>query len=224
MRVAALGWCDDVVAQIDRNERVECGVCYRFRICPVGATEGEELTWLRQVRVDFSNPITLDKAVALAGRDTAEMKTNEVTDRFQLGWVGLGLEFGRPGIGARLRDVDKASQRLARLGAHFEAQSPVTMLMEDVKTGKLREDFLDEKCRSGIIEFALPVEKICEGLQALKEIDREVETAFTVDCINVVAPDDSLPVDPILELLGIQRYLDGKTNVGLGAAALHGRD
>ena len=207
---------NDGVANIDRDECVECGVCYRFKICPVGAIEEEELTWPRQVRADFSNPTTLHKTTGLAGRGTEEMKTNEVTGRFQRGWIGLGLEFGRPGIGARLRDVDKASRRLAALGAHFEPQSPVTVLMEDVKTGKLREDILNEKCLSAIIECALPIEKIREGLQALSEVAREVDTVFTVDCINVAEPDDSLPMDPILEEMGIARYPNGKTNVGLG--------
>ncbi|MBN1152599.1 MAG: 4Fe-4S binding protein [Dehalococcoidia bacterium] len=204
------------VAHIDSDECVECGVCYRFKICPVDAIVEEELAWPRQVRADFSNPTTLHKTTGLAGRGTEEMKTNEVTGRFQRGWVGLGLEFGRPGIGTRLRDVDKASRRLAALGAHFEPQSPVTILMEDVKTGKLREDVLDEKCLSAIIECALPMEKIREGLLALSEIANEVETVFTVDCINVAEPDESLPMDPILQEMGIPRYPNGKTNVGLG--------
>jgi len=213
---------DDGVASIDRNECVECGVCYRFKVCPVGAIEQEELTWPREVRSTFSDPTTVHKATGVAGRGTEEMKTNEITGRFQPGWIGLGLEFGRPGIGARLRDVDKASRRLAKLGAHFEANSPVTILMENVKTGKIREDVLDEKCLSAIIECALPVEKIRDGLKALQEVAKEVDTVFTVECINLVAPDNSLPMEPILKEMGIARYPNGKTNLGLGRPAYKG--
>ncbi|MBN1153150.1 MAG: 4Fe-4S ferredoxin, partial [Dehalococcoidia bacterium] len=106
--------------------------------------------------------------------------------------------------------------------AHFEANSPVTILMEDVKTGKMREDVLDEKCLSAIVECALPVEKIRDGLKALKEVASEVNTVFTVECINVVAPDNSLPLDPILKEMGIARYPNGKTNLGLGRPVYKG--
>jgi hypothetical protein len=96
--------------------------------------------------------------------------------------------------------------------------------MEDVKTGKLRDDVLDEKVLSAIIECTLPIAKIREGLKALSEVAKEVDTVFTVGCINMVEPDNSIPMEPILKDMGIARYPNGKTNLGLGRPLYKGDD
>lgn len=206
----------DNIAVIDRDECVDCGVCFRSGVCPVDAFIDEPAPWPRSLRAVFSNPTTEHKETRIAGRGTEEMKTNEVTGRFKRGWVGLGLEFGRPGIGTRFRDVDKVARAMAKLGAQFEPKNPVTFLMEDVSTGKLKDEVLDEKVMSAIIECSFPIEKIKDALIALKEVAKDIDTVFSVDCINVVEPDDSLPMDKVLSELGIPRYINGKTNVGLG--------
>jgi len=212
----------DDVATIDQDECVDCGVCLRAEVCPVDAFIYETSPWPRSLRAVFSNPTIVHKETRITGRGTEEMKTNDVTGRFKRGWVGLGLEFGRPGIGARFRDVDKVAQAMAKLGAQFEPKNPVTLLMEDVGSGKLKEDVLDEKVMSAIIECAFPIEKIRDALIALKEVSRDVDTILSVDCINVVESDDSLPMDKILSELGIPRYINGKTNVGLGRPLAEG--
>ena len=204
------------VAVIDQDECVDCGVCLKSEICPSEAFIYEPAPWPRSLRARFSNPTIEHADTGVPGRGTEEMKTNEVTGMFKRGEVGIGLEFGRPGIGTRFRDVDKVARVVARHGAQFRKENPTTFLMEDVKTGQLNPEILDEKVLSAIIEFGLPMEKMKDVLPALKEVAEEVDTVFSVECINVVEPDGSIPMDKVLSELGIPRYINGKTNVGLG--------
>jgi len=213
--MAAISMKDDM-AVIDEDECVDCAVCLKSGCCPVDAFVFEPAPWPRSLRSTFSDPRTEHKETKIAGRGTEEMKTNEVTGRFQRGWVGMGCEFGRPGIGTRFRDVDKVAQVLAKHGVEFEAKNPVTFLMEDKKTGKLREDVLNEKVLSGIIECLFPIEKFEEIMNALKEVSKEIDTVFSVEVINRVDPDGSYPLRKMLDKMGIPYYINGKQNVGLG--------
>jgi len=206
----------DNVAVIDQDECVDCGVCLKSGVCPVDCIIFEEAPWPRSLRSTFSNPRTVHEKTKIAGRGTEEMKTNDVTGRFKRGWIGMGCEFGRPGIGTRFRDVDKVAQVLAKHGVEFEAKNPVTFLMEDVKTGKLNEEVLNEKVLSGIIECIYPIEKFKEIMTALKEVSQEVDTVFSVECINRADPDGSYPLRKLLDELNIPYYINGKQNVGLG--------
>jgi hypothetical protein len=212
----------DDIATIDQDECVDCGVCLRSGVCPVDAFIYEPAPWPRSLRATFSDPRTEHKETRVTGRGTEEMKTNDVTGRFRRGCVGIGIELGRPGIGARFRDVDKVARAMARLGAAFEPKNPVTSLMEDVGTGRVKEEILDEKVLSAIVECLFPVEKMKDVLMALKEVAGDVDTVFSVDCISVVEPDGSLPLDKILAELEIPRYINGKTNVGLGRPLAEG--
>ena len=128
----------------------------------------------------------------------------------------MGCEFGRPGVGTHFRDVDKVAQVLAKHGAEFESKNPVTFLMEDVKTGKIREDVLNEKVLSAIIECLFPIEKFKDVITALKEVAKEVDTVFSVECIKRADPDGSYPLRKLLVDLGIPHYINGKQNVSLG--------
>ena len=213
--VGALTMKDDV-AVIDQDECVDCGVCLKSGSCPVDCIVFEEAPWPRSLRATFSNPRTVHKATGIAGRGTEEMKTNDVTGRFQRGWVGMGCEFGRPGIGTRFRDVDKVAQVLAKHGVAFETKNPVTVLMEDARTGKIREDVLNEKVLSAIIECLYPIEKFQEIITALKEVAKEVDTVFSVEVINRAEPDGSYPLRKLLNEMDIPHYINGKQCVGLG--------
>jgi len=213
--VGALTMKDDV-AVIDQDECVDCGVCLKSGVCPVDCIVFEPAPWPRSLRDTFSNPRTVHKATGIAGRGTEEMKTNDVTGRFHRGWVGMGCEFGRPGIGTRFRDVDKVAQVLAKHGVAFESKNPVTVLMEDPKTGKIREDVLNEKVLSAIIECLYPIEKFQEIITALKAVAKEVDTVFSVEVINRVDPDGSYPLRKLLNEMGIPHYINGKQCIGLG--------
>jgi len=207
------------VAVIDQDECVDCQVCLKSGVCPVDCIYFEPAPWPRSLRTTFSDPRTEHKETKIAGRGTEEMKTNDVTGRFQRGWVGMGCEFGRPGIGTRFRDVDKVAQVLAKHGVEFEAKNPVTFLMENPKTGKIRGDVLNEKVLSGIIECLFPIEKFEEIMNALKEVSKEIDTVFSCEVINRADPDGSYPLRKLMDKLGISYRINGKQCVGLGKPA-----
>jgi len=176
----------------------------------------EPSPWPRSLRNHFSQPGVPHKTTGIAGRGTEEMKTNDVTGRFKRGWIGIGLDFGRPGIGTRFRDVDAVTQALAKLGARFEAENPITKMMEDPKKGNLRKDVLGEKVLSCVVETLFPIERIAEALNGLREITRKMNTVVSVCNINRADPDGSYPLRKKLDELGIPYYINGKQNAGLG--------
>lgn len=219
--MGAISMQDDV-AVINQDECVECGICLRSKVCPVEAFIYELTTWPRQLRAAFSNPTVKHPVTGLAGRGTEEVKTNEVTGRLKQGWLALAVEFGRPVTGAYFRDVDRVAQVLAREGVTFEKKSPVTALMDDVKTGELREDTLNEKVLSAIVECVFPREKGTAVLKALREATQKIDTVCSVVMADLVEPDEQVPMDKILSELGISHRINGKTNVGLGRPSLEG--
>jgi ferredoxin len=131
---------DDGVSRVDLDECVECGNCLRSAHCPTDAIYQQELVYPRTVRSLMSDVLTIAEESQISGRGTEEMKTNEVTGRFQLGGAGIAIEVGRPCLGTRLSDVEKIAQAVAGLGATFEPQNPVTSMMSDTSTGKFRDD------------------------------------------------------------------------------------
>ena len=124
---------------------------FRFRfdpepdICPTDAIVPEELSWPRVVRRAFSDPQVPHESTGIHGRGTAEVKTNDVTGRVKEGEAGFVIEFGRPGVGARFRDIERVTKALAELGVEFESNNPVTSLMTDSARGLLRHEILQRK-------------------------------------------------------------------------------
>lgn len=203
-------------SEIDRGECVECGVCLRAAVCPVDAIHEENLTWPRILRKAFSDPISTHVGTDVPGRGTEEMKTNEVTGRFRDGFVGIGLEFGRPGVGTTLREAEKGIKKLLPLGVSLEPLNPLTQLIDNEKTGDLKQDVLDEKVLSAIVEAIIPLEKCPEVFAAVEELAREVDTVFSVAVIGKVAEDKSIPIVEAMRRAGLVRSVNGKVNVGLG--------
>ena len=146
---------DDDVSEIDFEECTECGNCLRLADCPVDAIWQQELVWPRTIRSIFSDPLTIAEESGISGRGTEEMKTNEVTGRFQFGFVGVAIEFGRPILGARFYDIEKVARAVSTLGVEYEKKNPTTSLMSDSGTGKFKDDVLPEKVLSAILEFKL---------------------------------------------------------------------
>jgi len=202
---------------IDEDECVECGVCIRAKVCASGALYQQPLEWPRTLRATFSDPLVEHKETGVAGRGTEEMKTNDVTGRYGPGRVGMAAELGRPGIGARFYDVEKVARAVASLGLSFEPQNPVTFLMTDKSTGKMRGDVLNEKVLSAIVEFEADLSQVPAIVAKLNEVAGEVDTVFSVDLTCLVDPDGTVPVEKIdLSTLGRSLSINGKTNVGLG--------
>ena len=209
---------DNGVARIDRELCVECYNCHRLPICPNQAFEPEELPWPRSLRRALSDPITVDNRTGVSGRGTAEMKTNDVTGRIRYGHFGIGIELGRPGVGTRMVDVEKVCQALAPF-LTFEPKNPVTYVMADTKTGRLRDDVKGELVLSAIVEGDAMIDQLENILRALRTVAGEVDTVFSVGLSSRVYPDGSRVFDRKLAELGVPVYPCGKTNVGLARPA-----
>lgn len=203
-------------AEIDLDECVECSVCLRAEVCPTNAIYEEELKWPRILRKAFSDPLYVHEGTDIPGRGTEEMKTNDVTGRFPVGYIGVGMEMGRPGTGTRFREAEKVIQRLAAMGIELEPHNPLTHLIVNKDTGQLREEVLDEKVLSAIVEFTIPIEKAQHVFSVLKEVAGKVNTVFSLDLICKIAPDGGLPIIKETDKAGLVRSLNGKVNVGLG--------
>jgi hypothetical protein len=89
--------------------------------------------------------------------------------------------------------------------------------MTDQATGKMREDVLNEKVLSAIVEFEADLSQVPAIVAKLNEVAGEIDTVFSVDLTSLVDPDGTVPVERI-DLSGLGRTLsiNGKTNVGLG--------
>lgn len=234
---------------INQDECVECFTCYRvcrnegyrprfvrairkilalFRlgylaevdVCPTGALTPPELEWPRSVRAVFSDPTTVHPGTGVPGRGTDEIKTNDVTGRLRKGEVGWVVEMGRPGIGAYFRDIEKVAMALAGLKPHFERNNPVTQLMVNPETGKIKDDVLNEKVLSAIIEVKTDLDRIPEFLQALEKVSKEVDTVISVGIASRCLSDGSIPHEEWVKKAGYKLSVNGKTNIGLGRPLL----
>jgi ferredoxin len=231
-------------ARVNEDECVECFACYRgmskehlfpplirgirklarafrFRfdpepdICPTDALVPQELTWPRIVRRAFSDPQVPHESTGIHGRGTAEVKTNDVTHRVKEGEAGFVIEFGRPGVGARFRDIQEMTQRLAAYGVEFEKHNPVTSLMTDPTRGLIREDILSEKILSAIVEIKVGLEQVPAVLEIIRSVSREVDTVVAVGVSTRCDPEGNDPLAALLEGEGYPVYR-GKSNLGLG--------
>ena len=207
---------EDETAEIDFDECAECGNCLRMAGCPVDAIHQQELSWPRVVRSILSNPLTVAKESGIPGRGTEEMKTNEVTGRFKPDAVGIAIEVGRPVTGARFYDVEKVARSVAKLGIEFEKINPTTSLMSNPHTGKFKDDILNEKILSAILEFAIKPEQMPDLFTALKEVSNDIDAVFSLDVAVRIAPDGSEPTATYIDASGLWLAPNGKTNVGLG--------
>lgn len=174
------------------------------------------MEWPRSVRAVFSDPTTVHPGTGVPGRGTDEIKTNDVTGRLRKGEAGLVIEMGRPGTGAYFRDIEKVAMALAKLKPHFEKENPVTQLMVDPESGKIKDEVLNEKVLSAIIEIKTTFHKIPEFLLTLEEIQKEVDTVITVGVASKCLPDGTIPHEERVRNAGYKLSFNGKTNIGLG--------
>jgi len=229
----------------NQDECVECSTCYRVLrdeeywtpfvrvvrralsllhlqymaavdVCPTGALTPPELEYPRSLRAAFSDPTVVHAGTGVGGRGTEEIKTNDVTGRLGKGDAGIVVELGRPGTGATFRDFEKIAMALAPHEPHLEPYNPVTQLMEDTKTREMREEILDEKVLSAIIEVKTKLEKIPDYLETLKSLQEETDTVFSVGVASKCLPDGSVPHEKWVKEAGYTLSPNGKTNLGLG--------
>jgi hypothetical protein len=232
-------------ATIERDECVECGACFRgmsqehlnptfvravrsvarlfrFRfdpepdVCPTGAFVMEELEWPRVARQVFSDPLVEHKSTGITGRGTEEVKTNDVAHRVGIGEVGYVIEFGRPGTGVRFHEIQSMTLALAAMGVEFEPKNPITHLMIDTASGALREDLLNEKILSAIVEIKTRLDQVEHVLHTVEGVSRTIDTVVAV---GISTRCDENGADTLLApLLGRLGYTfeRAKTNMGLG--------
>ncbi len=242
--VSAISIGADGRAAVDQDQCVECFSCYRglsterlnptlvrgfrrvlswFRlrfdpapdVCPTSAIQPQELSWPRIVRRAFSDPLVSHEATGVHGRGTEEVKTNDVTGRVAEGECGMTVEFGRPGVTASFRDMDRVTRRLADLDVYFEPNNPVTKLMADSATGAIREDLLDERVLSAIVEIKVAMDRVPDILTAVREAADQSDTIISVGASTRCGPDGEEPLGDLLAASGVAAWR-GKTNLGLG--------
>ncbi len=185
-------------------------------ICPTDAIEPDELSWPRVVRRAFSDPRVPHESTGVLGRGTEEVKTNDVSNRVAVGMVGFTIEFGRPGVGVRFHQIQEMSMALAALGVKIQPKNPVTAMMSDVERGVIREDILNEKVLSAILEITVPVERTEEIIRAVWEVEKRIDTIVVLGVGTRCDEDgEERVVAPILEKLGY-KLRRAKTNIGLG--------
>ncbi len=207
-------------AKIDFDECVECSSCMRSNICPTDSFYQQELKWPRTIRSIMSDVFTIATETGVSGRGTEEIKTNELTGRFKHGQAGIAIEVGRPVLGTRFHDVEKIAMSICSLGnIEFEKANPITTLMIDSTIGNFRKDILDEKVYSAILEFAIPISRLPEVLNRIKEVSQEIDTVFSLCLCCRVSEDNSIPTEQIAKDAGFNPSINGKTNVGLGKAS-----
>ena len=100
------------------------------------------------------------------------MKTNDITNRFGLGEIGISIEIGRPGVGTCLKNVDLFVKPLTKIGVEYEEASPITALLNENRT-KIKEDIKNERVLSAIIEFKIPYEKIDSVIKIIREVEKK---------------------------------------------------
>jgi ferredoxin len=204
------------IRAVNLDQCVECGNCLRAKCCPVDAISQQPLEWPRIIRSAFSNPQTEHKKSKDMGRGTEEMKTNEITHRFERGQAGIAIELGRPLVGTSFRDVERVTRAVTGLGVEFEEHNPLTELIEDRDRGTLRQDILDERVLSTIVEFKVPVERLPEVLPVLRSVAGTLDTVFSLGIISMLPASGEDPLPDQIRKLGFEVRPNGKVNLGLG--------
>ncbi len=218
--VDAIGYVDSAEkCEIDPGLCVECYVCLRQKVCPKDAIEPVELdSFYKQFQHVISDPVENHGVTGVTGRGTEEVKTNDVSGRVRRGEVGVCIDMGRPGMGVYLRDAEKVAMACAKAGVELAPaeHTPLAALMTDLATGKLADDCLNFRLLSVIIEGKCREGELSGVLKALKTVEKEIDTVFSLGLILRVDENGMNPTLGCLDELGIAQPHRGKVNVGLG--------
>ena len=208
----------DETVFIDQDECVECSVCFKADVCPVDAIymPEESMQYPRSIRREFSDPGVQYPTLKQGGRGTEEMKTNDVTGRYRRGEYGMALEFGRPGTGTRIAEIEKVLKVLLTMDVEVEENNPVFLLLKDKKTGVMKPEVLQEKVLSAILEFKIKEDQLEEVVKTLRPVLDDVDTVVSWGLATRFAEDGSLPVRSKLEQIGLPARPNAKINMGLG--------
>jgi NAD-dependent dihydropyrimidine dehydrogenase PreA subunit len=207
------------VAQIKSDVCVECWVCYRSEVCPNDCFERTSLESFNDVfKHVLSDPTETIQGTGVAGRGTEEVKTNDVTGRFTRDVYGICIDMGRPGVGVRMRDVEKVAMALAKAGLKLASprENPLGAVMTDLATGKLQQGILDVHLLSVIIEGTCKRENLASILDAVRVVENDIDTVFSLGIISMLDDDKDQYLMEVLEAHGLGIPIRAKVNVGLG--------
>ena len=206
---------------VDAGECVDCYVCVRQQkqFCPKDAFAPTELdNFYKQFAHVMSDPCENHGVTGVTGRGTEEVKTNDVSGRVKKGQVGFCIDVGRPGVGCYLYDVEKIAMALAGAGVTLLGPecTPLAALMTDLKTGKLKDDCLNTRMLSVIVEGHCEDKDFPNAMAALMKVKDEIDTVFSLGLIMRVDEEGYNPMLKCLDDLGVPQPHRGKVNVGLG--------
>ena len=204
---------------INQDECTECYVCIRQKVCPRGAIEVSPLdNFYKEFKHMLSDPVENHPVTGVTGRGTEEVKTNDVSGRVRRGEVGVCIDMGRPGLGVFLYDTEKVAMAVCRAGLKLTTpdKSPLSSLMPDISTGKLKEDCLNYRLLSVIIEGKCNESEINNILLSLKDVENKIDTVFSVGIILRVDENGCNNTLNCLNDINIPQPYRGKVNVGLG--------
>lgn len=208
-------------AVIDQERCVECGTCVRkqnFVKCPTNALyEPKEVSvHPRSIRKYFSDPSATHVETKVPGRGTEEVKTNDVTARVDKQHYGIAIEMGRPGVSVGYRDVEKMTRMLSKYHIKHEPCNPIAHLFADEATGVLKQEALEQRVLSTIIEFNVEKAELEQVLSDILETGKELDTVFSLDLIARFDDPYEMPQIPALSKLGLTPRPNSKINLGLG--------
>ncbi|MFZ7101433.1 MAG: ATP-binding protein [Peptococcaceae bacterium] len=205
---------------VNASRCTDCWGCIGNKVCPQEAIKPGPQENFRDIFRHYMSDPNAATGTGLKGRGTEEAKTNDVTGRFKRGRVGFAIDMGRPGVGVYLRDVEKVAKTVVGAGLALEdsEKNPLGAIM-NLKTGEIKSEFLDEFLLSIIIEGNCDVENMENALKALKKVENEIDTVFSLGL--VLRTDDNGEVHwpqwlEVLDRVGVDRPYRGKVNVGLG--------
>ncbi len=207
---------DQGKSSIETDECTECGTCNRSMICPVDAIKGYGgLEWPRVLREIYSNPLSENDITGVPGRGEEGIKTNDSRNRFKSDEIGVFVELGRPVLGARFRDVEKAVMAFKSHGYDLIEHNPVVSLLDNPETGSLKPEILNEKVISCLLSFVIPATAAQELLGIVQELSSQVESCFNV-CVALRANQDGL--SPFDALFGSETFRLPWVKINLGLA------
>ena len=205
-------------ASIDQDECVECGVCLRADVCPSKAIymPPESYEYPRAIRMQFSDPGVQHPNLHAWGRGTEEAKTNDVTGKFGRGEYGLLLEFGRPGTGTRLSEIEKITTVIRQLNFDIIEDNPLYGILQEDMSGKFKPEYVNEKILSGILEFRFKENELEKALSTIIPLLKTLDTVVSVGLVTRIEDDASIPVIEKLKKIDLTVRPNAKINVGLG--------
>ena len=92
---------------------------------------------------------------------------------------------------------------VSALDVEFEPCNPVTSMMSDAKAGKFKDDLLNEKVLSAIIEFGIKTEQLPELFSILQKVEKEIDSVFSLDIACLLNPDGSNPTESYIAKSGL---------------------